>query len=603
VTNFYVSTQGNDSASGKSSSTAFKSLAKAQAAMRASAGADTTYISKGTYFLPSAVTLTSADSNSAYSAYQGQQVVLSQGKPVSGWTGGANGVWSAHVDASEVQQFVVNGVQQTQARYGAVDPANPLRSGWMWAQKLPSGRNPETQMAYNKADFGQGQLAPGMKVTVFSDEGYSSDFLTIKSVDTNAGVMTFAEPATYEIGTHSRFFVSNAKGALDRTGEWYFDKSAKTLYYKAPSGFDGTGAVAAGGDTSLITTEGAKNVSISGLTFTNATTTEQTDDVGTAALDIRDSSGILATGNTFVNDAKGVRISGASSKNTISNNKFNHLWSEAVELTPETHENTITHNTITNSGEVFATSGAIHMEESWGNTISYNRIEHVPRFGIAEINYDAGEKSGANVIEYNQILNSGEKTPDVGAIYLYSHEDSGALGDTINGNKIINPGGLNTTKGAFVAGNDLGNGIYLDDYASNAKITGNFIQGASFGGVYLHGGKNNAVVNNFVLGNSKYGIELNPLDRSMSGTSVNHNIVQVSATGENTVDLDPSFVSRSAVSNNVYYSPSGVKPEMADVSYAAWTSTGGDAGSTVTSNPGFANAASGDYELLSGSLA
>ena len=604
MTVFYVSPQGSDSASGLSTTTAFKTLAEAQAAMRASGGADTTYIMGGTYFLNSPLALTSADSNNTFAAYQGQTAVLSGGTAVTGWTQGANGIWSAHVDASQVQQFVVNGVQQTSARYGTVDPSNPLTSGWNWAQTLPSGDDPNTQMAYNKADFAAGQLVAGEKITVFSNDGYSSDYLTIKSVDTSKGVITFDQPATYEIGTNSRFFVSGSMGALDQTGEYYFDKGSQTIYYKAPAGFNGTGAVAAGGDTNLITVNGAQNITISGLTLTNATTTAETDDINTAAVNIQNSTGIVVNGNHFLNDAKGVLVSGsASSGNTISNNDFNHLWSEAVDLTPSTHENTVTNNTISNTGEVFATSGAIQMDETWGNTITHNTIQNVPRFGIAENNYDPSQKSGGNNISYNAILNSGQETPDVGAIYLYSHLDPNALGDTIDYNDIVNPGGLNTTKGAFIAGNDLGNGIYLDDYASNATIKGNFIQGASFAGVYLHGGANNSVTDNFILNNGKYGVELNQIDKAMTGTSVKNNIIQVSADGDNTVDLDPSYVSRSAVADNTYYSPTGAQPDIADVSYSAWRAAGGDAGSIVTSNPGFTNAAAGNYSLTSNAAA
>ena len=129
------------------------------------------------------------------------------------------------------------------------------------------------------------------------------------------------------------------------------------------------------------------------------------------------------------------------------------------------------------------------MVETRANTISHNFIHEVPRFGIAESNYTSVLPSGGNVIEYNTILHSGQGTPDVGAIYVYSHDDPNPLGNTIRYNTIINTGGLNAVDGVFVPGNDFSAGIYLDDFTSNAQISGNFISGAVFGGVYLHGGR------------------------------------------------------------------------------------------------------------------
>ena len=185
MTTFYVSPSGNDGSSGLSATASgsngpFATIARALQAMRASSGSDVLYIEGGTY-AQGTINLTSADSGDSFQAYQGQQAVISGGTAVTGWTVGSNGVWQAHVSLSDVEQLVVNGVPQTDARFPNSVPSNPIDGGWLWAQTLPGGDNPSLQMAYNKSDFPAGmQPTAGEKVTVFAQWGYSSDVLTIK---------------------------------------------------------------------------------------------------------------------------------------------------------------------------------------------------------------------------------------------------------------------------------------------------------------------------------------------------------------------------------------------------------------------------------------
>ncbi len=164
-------------------------------------------------------------------------------------------------------------------------------------------------MAYNKNNFPAGQPQAGEKVTVFSKLSYSSDVLTIQSVDTSAGIIKFTNPATYEIGAGSRYFISGNKTLLDRPGEWSFDKSSHVLSYKPPAGFDGKGAVVSGA-MSLMTISGASNVTVKGLTFSDAGTDRYhpAGYLNTAAILVEGSNNIVLTDNRFVNVAKGVSV-------------------------------------------------------------------------------------------------------------------------------------------------------------------------------------------------------------------------------------------------------------------------------------------------------
>ncbi len=255
------------------------------------------------------------------------------------------------------------------------------------------------------------------------------------------------------------------------------------------------------------------------------------------------------------------------------------------------------------------TSGAIELENTWTNTISHNSIQNVPRFGIAD--FQTSGKSGANVIEYNTIVNAGLKTNDLGAIYAYVGTNSSALGDKIGYNTIINPTSLGTTSSGFISGNHWSVGIYMDSGTSNEQIYGNVINGGTMGGIYLSGGDNNHVWNNIVTGTHQaadgglgYGILLGGFANTtpMAGTKVHNNIIQVPA-GASAIFFKTGIVDPAGIYQNIYYSPSGTNPQIANKTFSQWQALGGDVGSTVVRDPGFADAANNNFQLNAGSYA
>ena len=216
---YYVSPSGNDawsgtSANGNGTSGPFATLGRAQQAVEANSGSNTVYLEGGTYTLLAPLGLTSADSNTSFLAYQGQQPLISGGAPVSDWTVATNGVWTAHVALSEVDQLTVNGVAQQQARAPNYDPVNPVEGGWAWARPLPSGYDAYSSLAFDKGVFSASQLAAGERVVVITADGYTARVMTIASVNYSDGVMSFNEQTNSGIGLGARFFVEGAKSLL-----------------------------------------------------------------------------------------------------------------------------------------------------------------------------------------------------------------------------------------------------------------------------------------------------------------------------------------------------------------------------------------------------
>ncbi|CAN7433319.1 right-handed parallel beta-helix repeat-containing protein [Bosea sp. LjRoot237] len=590
----YVSPTGNDNNTGIDQASAFQTLERALQAMHQSAGADTVYLSGGTHYVKGPIQLTAADSGSSFVATSGEKVVISGGTPVSSWTKGADGIWTAHVDADQVEQFTVNGVKQTESRFPNVDPNDPIQGGWLWAKDLPNGYDPQKSMAFNPSDFPAGhEPKVGQTISVFAENGYANDKLTIASIEGN--VITFTSEANYDLGPASRFYVS--EGTPDDVGEWSYDSATQTIRFKAPEGFTGEGGVVSD-DHSLFVVDGAKDVTFKDLTFTD--TAANAGDPNTAAIEVHDATGLKVEGNHFINVGVGVALHGDSSGNLVSGNSFEHTWSSAIALTPGTSGNQISNNVIDRSNEAFVQHGSISMEESARNQIDHNTITNVPRFGIAEINYDPGNPSGGNTIEYNDVRHSGQQTPDVGAIYLFSADDSGAAGDIIRYNHIVDTGGLNTQAGGFAE--NWSSGIYLDNMASNAQIYGNFVQGTTFSGILIHGGSNNQIHDNTLLDNGKYGIStITADDHAISGNQTYQNFIEVSEDGSNTIDTDQT--DPGLIHDNVYYNPNGGELTIADLALAGFQQRGGDAGSVMTTQAGFVNAAAGDYGFVAGSAA
>ena len=85
---------------------------------------------------------------------------------------------------------------------------------------------------------------------------------------------------------------------------------------------------------------------------------------------------------------------------------------------------------------------------------------------------------------------------------------------------------------AFISRQNASAGIYVDAGLIGTKISGNVIQGATLGGVYLHGSSNNEVHGNIISGDQKLPISDGEIDVSLvpiSGTAMNGNSVHDNA--------------------------------------------------------------------------
>ena len=264
-------------------------------------------------------------------------------------------------------------------------------------------------------------------------------------------------------------------------GEYYIDRSSGKIYWFPPESFDPSRSdvrLSTTRDTCLVSISNCSNVTLDGLTFRGGRgsaiviTGGQNCKISNCRIE---SFGVDAVhvfgGKNHVIDGCLMRYFGYSGIKVIAGNRkdlipANHVISnnvvEHISIFKSTYEPAVYFRgagiTITNNNFGYSASSAIRLE---GNDI---------------------------IVEYNDIYNVVEESDDQGGIDTFY--DPSYRGVIIRYNRWRDIKG-GTHNGAA--------GIRLDDMISGFRITGNIFERCGavlFGGVQIHGGKDNVVENN-----------------------------------------------------------------------------------------------------------
>lgn len=154
---FFVAPDGRDTYSGTlpavnadRSDGPFRTLARAREAVRAcERSLDRRVVLRGgAYYLGEPLVLGPEDSGTAerpvtWMAYPGEQVVLSGGRPITGWEQRGAGVWAARLPAEHgpwsFRQLRCGEEMQTLARHPNAVPEEPYTGGWLFARQRGAG--------------------------------------------------------------------------------------------------------------------------------------------------------------------------------------------------------------------------------------------------------------------------------------------------------------------------------------------------------------------------------------------------------------------------------------------------------------------------------
>jgi hypothetical protein len=106
----------------------------------------------GTYRLKQSVVFSGRDSGTeqapiTYAAYPGETPILSGGRPVTGWQGYKDKIFSTVLPAEQDQYYrfrelFFNGKRQIRARYPNYDPQNPYYGGWAFIESTEPAEAP-----------------------------------------------------------------------------------------------------------------------------------------------------------------------------------------------------------------------------------------------------------------------------------------------------------------------------------------------------------------------------------------------------------------------------------------------------------------------------
>ncbi|MBN2312130.1 MAG: right-handed parallel beta-helix repeat-containing protein [Candidatus Hydrogenedentes bacterium] len=242
---FYVAPDGSDGNAGTYEAP-FISVAQAQRAVRArvAAGLDKdvrVLIRGGVYRLQEPLAFGPEDSGSeahgiTYAAYPGEEVILSGGRPITGWQKADGDKWT--VELAEVKagawgfrELFADGRRLPRGRYpNAPDPMRVQSVSEDVKQVVLDGVPGLDNLAGRDAELVMFQNWSISRVAIVSSEG-ATVHLNNPMGWIGHGAATTASPG-------KPVYVENAVEFVDQPGEWYLDRASGVLTYQGGAGED-----------------------------------------------------------------------------------------------------------------------------------------------------------------------------------------------------------------------------------------------------------------------------------------------------------------------------------------------------------------------------
>ena len=430
-------------------------------------------------------------------------------------------------------------------RWPNFDPQDPYRGGWA---KAEGAAEPDSQQAFR---YKEGSLprhwakpTEGEVNIYYGNFGWhwANDIIPIKRIDETKRIITLLRPTRdfdrpswfwpTPFQNDALFVVENVLEELDQPGEWCLDSEEGKLYFWPPgNAMRPEMEVVAPALDRLVALHRTQFVTFRGFTLTETTDGDEPHPGGVEGpgpcLPRKESS--IPARRMHLNRAEwcvvednyfnavggnGIYLQGYNVRNIVRRNEIAHTGAAGVAFGGQTgygdflnekgrlskigregmtlansHPeypmfNEIVDNDIHHCGEINYLTAGIFAALSEDNVIGHNWIHEVSHHAI---NLGSSGQS-RNIIEYNLIQRTCLRTGDTGAINCWGDaqpRSAARQGHIIRYNGIAEP---------------QGHGIYLDDYTSNCFVYGNVIIRPTEVGIYIHGGKNNVLENNLIVG-------------------------------------------------------------------------------------------------------
>ena len=539
TTVFVDAVKGNDANAGTVEAPV-KTLAKAQELVRSKNAIMrddiVVYLRGGTYVLDNTLTFTQEDSGKngydvIWTAYKGENVVISGGSTVSGWTlhDKDKNIWVASANGVKSYDFYVNGERATVARGPELVPLNAALIDEKEAVTMAAGG------AYGDT------YARAEDMVLVSQRAWVYNHAKIEKVAREDNFLRFyltdeswnrlKQIQGLNTDNESLLYFENAYEFLDTAGEWYLNAGEDKVYYIPKAGEDLTKAETVLGKLEkIIDFNGeldkvVENITVTGMTFKYSTWLEVLTDSSVNVVQSNVYRGVggkyempmSAIWGQFVNNVNitynvledlgsgGVHLWRATKNSSIANNVVRNCASSGISLggfeDKDHHpikrsgnnydegikyltENCkIIDNFVDSVGEVYKSACGILVGYVARTNVEYNTLVNLPYSGISfgwGWGYSKSEMGKTyymtddgkflmcdNTICYNYIENIMNVMFDGGGIYTLGRNDNTLM------------------KGNYInkVNNDYG-AIYLDNGSYGFEVTDNVISNAHRNWIY-----------------------------------------------------------------------------------------------------------------------
>ncbi|HOX36389.1 MAG TPA: right-handed parallel beta-helix repeat-containing protein [Candidatus Brocadiia bacterium] len=629
---FFVSTAGNDSWSGKLDQAKsngkdgpFATLGRARDAVRELKGKggqrETSYtvmVMDGTHFLPETFVLTPQDSGDEklpviYTASPGAKPVISGGVRLSGFHVNAKGWWELEIPKVaqgkwRFSQLFVNGQRRSR-------PVLPKEGYYYIDGEVPPSPGVK-EKGYDRFSFKKGDLhnefAGLTDIEVLCYHQWSMSRLRIGIIDEKEQVVTFSGPTcnpSYWAGLKKgqRYRLDNAPDALGDPGQWYLDCRKGILTYIPIQGETPEAAeVIAPRLDRLVDFQGnpdkrewVSNVIFDGLTFAHSAWNCPEEGYSFAQAEAIMSAAIAARGarNCVIRNCAvshvgiyAVELANGCKFNRIENCELTDLGAGGVKLgqmdRSEDEEMVASDNTVNNcliarGGRMHPAAVGVWIGRSSNNTVSHNDIDDFFYTGVS-VGWSWGyapSSANHNVIEYNHISNIGHGIlSDMGGIYCLGDSPGTVLRyNRIHDCESFDYGGW---------------GLYTDEGSTGILLENNIVYRVKTGGFHQHYGKENIVRNN-IFAFSRMGQIIRSREEEHISFRFTNNIVywkESPLLGSNW--NNDKFV----MDSNLYWNAAGEEIKFGKFSLEEWRARGHDVNSVIA-DPMFVDPENGDFTL------
>ncbi|MCX6927994.1 MAG: right-handed parallel beta-helix repeat-containing protein, partial [Verrucomicrobia bacterium] len=521
---FHVAPSGSDSAEGTAAHP-FATLARSRDAVRElkkahdrslPPGGVRILISGGVFRVTEPLELTTADSGTAeapvvYEAMAKQTPVFTGGRPVQGWKPvtaaevlekldpsvrgqileadlKTNGIveWGDATRFKHRPELFVDGVPQTLARW---PNAGFVKTGEVLAKEPAEGAAAAASGKEGIFRFLEDRPLrwldePDVRLYGYWYWDWFEEYQRVASIDPTNRTFTLARPySNYGYRKDQRYYAVNVFRELDQPGEWYLDRRAGRIFWLPPKGIDPgeTTCVLSVLTEPFVVMKNVNHVLLVGLTLQESRGDGIQIQGGTNCLVARCTLRRLGGDAVTIEGGHHHGVFG-SFMNTLGCGAMRVQGGDRQTLEPGRHF--VENCTVADISRLKRTYAPAVLLDGCGNRVAHNLFERIPSSAIRIEGND-------HLIELNRVRDVVQESDDQGGIDIWGNPLY--RGIVIRWNRWSDIQG-GTTCGAA--------GIRLDDMISGVTIQGNLFErcgAVQFGGVQIHGGKENLVDGNVFI--------------------------------------------------------------------------------------------------------